>query len=152
MTNKVRVGQTYIYSPKLLDKIDGRTNLQDGETVRVVNIYGCPRANTMGHCYVNRLDGTWGGLVHCNSLHTKAEYIEYLKREIAKRESNRPTMRQFQVRELNGEFSIVWHDDANHCIREGYNRFKTHAEAVNDANSLESGSITPKHWPIIAND
>jgi hypothetical protein len=82
----------------------------------------------------------------------KAEYIEYLKREIAKRESNRPTMRQFQVRELNGEFSIVWHDDANHCIREGYNRFKTHAEAVNDANSLESGSITPKHWPIIAND
>ena len=88
MTNKVRVGQTYIYSPNMLDKIDGRTNLQDGENVRVVNLYGCPRANTMGHCYVDRLDGTWGGLVHCNSLHTKAEYIEYLKREIAKRESN----------------------------------------------------------------
>jgi len=36
---------------------------------------------------VQRMDGTWGGLVHCNSLHTKAEYIEYLRREISKREA-----------------------------------------------------------------
>ncbi len=31
--------------------------------------------------------GTFIGLVHCNSLHTKAEYIEYLKSEIAKKEN-----------------------------------------------------------------
>jgi hypothetical protein len=87
MTNKVRVGQTYIYIPNMLDKIDGRTDLQDGETVRVIQPFGCPRNGTMGHTFVQRMDGTWGGLVHCNSLHTKAEYIEYLRREISKREA-----------------------------------------------------------------
>ena len=89
MTNKVRVGQTYIYSPNMLDKIEACTDLQDGETVRVVNRFGCPKANTMGHCYVNRLDGTWGGLVHCNSLHTKAEYLEYLRARIAVMDAER---------------------------------------------------------------
>ena len=87
MTNKVRVGQTYIYIPNMLDKIDVRTDLQDGETVRVIQPFGCPRNGTMGHTFVQRMDGTWGGLVHCNSLHTKAEYIEYLRREISKREA-----------------------------------------------------------------
>jgi hypothetical protein len=87
MTNKVRVGQTYIYIPNMLDKIDGSTDLQDGETVRVIQPFGCPRNGTMGHTFVQRMDGTWGGLVHCNSLHTKAEYIEYLRREISKREA-----------------------------------------------------------------
>jgi len=48
MTNKVRVGQTYIYSPNMLDKIDGRTNLQDGETVRVVNVR-TPRKRQAAH-------------------------------------------------------------------------------------------------------
>jgi hypothetical protein len=89
MTNKVRVGQTYIYSPNMLDKIDARTNLQDGETVRVIQPFGCPRNGTMGHTFVQRMDGTWGGLVHCNSLHTKAEYIEYLRARIAVMDAER---------------------------------------------------------------
>jgi len=89
MTNKVRVGQTYIYSPNLLDKIDGRTNLQDGETVRVIQPFGCPRNGTMDHTFVQRIDGSRGGLVHCNSLHTKAEYLDYLKRRIAVMDAER---------------------------------------------------------------
>jgi hypothetical protein len=82
---KVRVNSVYVYHPNLLDRIDGRTNLQSGDTVRVVNLHGCPKANTMGHCHVaDTKTGEFIGLVHCNSLHTKQEYIDYLKREIAK--------------------------------------------------------------------
>lgn len=86
MTNRVRANATYIYSPNMLDKIDGRTDLREGEEVRVVNLPGCPKANTMGHAHVQRLDGSWGGLVHTNSLHTKKDYIAFLKEEIAKHE------------------------------------------------------------------
>jgi hypothetical protein len=82
MTNRVRVNAHYIYSPNFLDRCDTRTSLQDGEEVVVVNLHGCPKANAMGHCYVNRLDGSFAGLVHCNSLHTKKEYIEYLRERI----------------------------------------------------------------------
>lgn len=85
-TNRVKVGAHYIYSPNLLDLSDGRTSLQDGEEAIVVNLHGAPKANTMGHCHVNRLDGSFAGLVHCNSLHTKAEYIEYLRSKIAEHE------------------------------------------------------------------
>jgi hypothetical protein len=84
---KVKAGSVYIYHPNLLDRIDGRTNLKSGDAVRVVNLYGCPKANTMGHCHVEDVDtGAFIGLVHTNSLHTKAEYMEYLRAEIAKRE------------------------------------------------------------------
>jgi hypothetical protein len=83
---RVRVNSKYIYSPNLLDKIDGRTDLRDGEEVRVVNLHGCPKANTMGHCYVVRTSApeSFVGLVHCNSLHTKQDYIAWLRREIAR--------------------------------------------------------------------
>lgn len=72
----------------MLDKIDGRTSLKDGDEVRVINLPGCPRANTMGHCYVaDKTTGHFIGIVHCNSLHTKAEYIDYLRRQIAVRDA-----------------------------------------------------------------
>ena len=87
-TNRVRVNSLYIYHANLLDRTDGRTSLKDGDLVRVVNLYGCPKANTMGHCYVAEPStGKFIGMVHCNSLHTKAEYIDYLKRTIAVREA-----------------------------------------------------------------
>jgi hypothetical protein len=88
MTNKVRVGSNYFYLPNLLDRYDGRTGLVDGTEVKVINVYGCPKANVMGHCYVgDAATGKFIGMVHCNSLHTKAEYIAYLKAEIAKKET-----------------------------------------------------------------
>jgi hypothetical protein len=87
---RVRVNTVYIYHPNLLDRIDGRTNLKSGDQVRVVNLPGCPKANTMNHCYVADLNtGEFIGLVHCNSLHTKGEYIAYLKAEIAKIEQKK---------------------------------------------------------------
>lgn len=80
---KVRVGQVLVYHPNLLDRVDGRTGLQSGDLVKVINLNGAPKANTMGHCYVGRVeDGHFVGLVHTNSLHTKAEYADYLRREI----------------------------------------------------------------------
>jgi hypothetical protein len=85
---KVRAGQVLIYHPNLLDRIDGRTALKSGDTVRVVNLPGCPRANTMGHCHVEDVNtGAFIGLVHTNSLHTRAEYIEYLRSKIAQYET-----------------------------------------------------------------
>ena len=82
---KVKANSVYYYHPNLLDRCDGRTELKSGDTVRVVNFYGCPKANTMGHCHVqNPSTGQFIGLVHCNSLHTKAEYIAYLHRAIAR--------------------------------------------------------------------
>jgi hypothetical protein len=80
---KVFAGRHYIYVPNLLDRVDGGTSLVSGDEVVVVNLPGCPKANTMGHCHVNRLDGSFAGLVHCNSLHTKEEYIEWLRQELA---------------------------------------------------------------------
>jgi hypothetical protein len=42
----------------------------------------------MGHCHVtDPLTGKFIGLVHTNSLHTKADYVAYLKAEIAKHEA-----------------------------------------------------------------
>lgn len=79
---KVRVGATYVYHANLLDRVDGRTGLKDGDIVTVVNLTGAPKANTMGHCYVDK-DGSFAGLVSTNSLHTIAEYKEYLREKIA---------------------------------------------------------------------
>ena len=69
---RVRKGSVYIYDPVLLDVIDGRTDLKAGDEVRVIHCHGCPPPNTMNHCHVERLNGQFVGLVHCNSL-TKKE-------------------------------------------------------------------------------
>jgi len=65
---KVRVGSLYAYNPVGLDLWDSRVDCPVGQVVRVVNKYGCPRANTMGHCYIEHEDGEFIGLVLCNSL------------------------------------------------------------------------------------
>lgn len=90
---KVRVNSEYIYHANLLDATDGRTNLKNGEQVRVVNMQGCPPANTMSHCYVVRSNDvdTFVGLVHTNSLHTKADYVAYLRERIAEIEGKAAT-------------------------------------------------------------
>lgn len=64
---KVIVGKTYIYDPVLIDRCDSKTDLKRGDLVRVINVRGCPPANTMGHCYVER-NGKFMGLVCTNSL------------------------------------------------------------------------------------
>jgi len=84
---RVRVGQVLIYHPNLLDKIDPHNCCTEGDTVKVINLRGAPKANTMEHCHVDLLasadgkkytqagtQGMFGGLVHTNSLYTKVEY------------------------------------------------------------------------------
>ena len=66
---RVRVGGVYVYRPVMLDLYDGRTSLKAGDVVKVIDVYGAPKANTMGHCYVgNRDTGEFIGMVCCNSL------------------------------------------------------------------------------------
>ena len=84
---KVKVNSVYIYHANLLDRCDGRTGLLDGTLVTVANRHGCPPANTMGHCYVDDGRGR-GGLVSTNSLHTKADYIRYLRERIGTHSDN----------------------------------------------------------------
>jgi len=68
MTRKVRANSLYRHDPVGYDRVDPKTTLSKGDVCRVVNKYGCPRANTMGHCHVETVDGDFLGLVHCNSL------------------------------------------------------------------------------------
>ena len=70
---KVRVNSRYVYQPVGMDKFDPPYGieagiLREGEIVKVVNKYGCPPANTMGHCYINNQEGEFCGLVCTQSL------------------------------------------------------------------------------------
>jgi hypothetical protein len=49
---KVRVNSIYRFNPNGWDRFDARGELKPGDLVKVVNIHGCPPANTMGQCYV----------------------------------------------------------------------------------------------------
>ena len=55
--------------------------------MRVVNLPGCPTANTMAHAHVATLDGRFIGLVQTASLDTVDQYREYLQRKIAEHEA-----------------------------------------------------------------
>jgi hypothetical protein len=65
---RVTAGHTYIYDPVPLDVYDARTALKPGDTVTVVNLRGCPPANTMNMCHVNDANGEFAGLVCVGSL------------------------------------------------------------------------------------
>ncbi len=67
--NKVRVGSVYAYNPCLMDICSPPVgNPEKGDIVKVVNKFGCPKANTMGMCYIETLGGEFMGLVSVNSL------------------------------------------------------------------------------------
>lgn len=93
MANKVRVGSRYEYHPVLFDRLEPPAALEvkDGQVVTVIDLYGCPKANTMGMCYIS-LDGTkegFAGMVCTNSLRSVRtprqrllDEIERLKSEV----------------------------------------------------------------------
>lgn len=70
----MRAGSRYKYDPCLMDKCNppyGASHgaLNAGDTVKVVNLHGCPPANTMGHCHIEHPDtGEFLGLVSTASL------------------------------------------------------------------------------------
>ena len=85
---KVRANAVYIYNPAGMDLWDARTDLKEGDQVRVINLPGCPRANVMGHCHVADPEtGRFIGLVLTSSLDSVQEYRAYLQRKIAAMES-----------------------------------------------------------------
>jgi len=85
---KVRANAVYIYNPAGADLWDARTDLKEGDHVRVVNLPGCPRANVMRHCHVADPEtGRFIGLVLTASLDSVQEYRAYLQRKIAAMES-----------------------------------------------------------------
>jgi hypothetical protein len=65
---KVRVNSVYTYEPVPIDLIDGKVDAKKGDRVRVINLHGAPKANTMNHCHIETLEGKFLGLVCCNSL------------------------------------------------------------------------------------
>ena len=66
---RVRVKSKYVFHPVLFDVFaSAAPTAVAGQIVRVINLYGAPKANTMNHCYIESLDGKFLGLVHTNSL------------------------------------------------------------------------------------
>ena len=66
---KVRTGSTYRYRPGMIDVLHPPYDLAPGDLVRVVRLRGCPPPGSMGHAYVEHVDGRgFAGLVHVNSL------------------------------------------------------------------------------------
>ena len=64
-----RVGTKVVFRPVGMDIWDNRTELVGGETVQVIQPFGCPKNGTMGHCYVgDKNSGKFIGLVLVNSL------------------------------------------------------------------------------------
>ena len=85
---RVRANSVYHYVPVLMDKLNppiaiGLNRMTVGDRVRVVNLPGCPKANTMGHAHFQSMSGDFGGLCCTNSLLTTTEYREYLQARIA---------------------------------------------------------------------
>ena len=68
-SRKVRVNSNYIFVPVPMDEINPAIPgaLSEGDLVKVVNLRGCPPANTIGFCYVNK-NGKFSGMVCTNSL------------------------------------------------------------------------------------
>lgn len=65
---KVRANSTYRFEPVGMDIYrPAHHGLDRGDIVKVVNLHGCPPANTMGQCHVQR-DGKFMGMVSTNSL------------------------------------------------------------------------------------
>jgi len=72
---KVRVNSRYIFSPAGFDRFNPiHFGLKEGDTVKVIHKHGCPPANTMGQCYVER-DGVWMGMVATASLVSVHAYL-----------------------------------------------------------------------------
>lgn len=65
---RVRVGSRYKFEPVLFDVLNPPFAAEPGDIVTVINLPGCPKANTMGMCHVADLAGNFAGMVCTNSL------------------------------------------------------------------------------------
>lgn len=67
---RVTVGRTYQFSREGFDCLWSHCDAQEGQVVRVVNLPGAPRANTMGHCHIETVRGEFLGMCDVRSLHS----------------------------------------------------------------------------------
>ncbi len=67
MYNKVEPGTSYVFEPVFFDILNPPFDAKPGDIVEVVDLPGCPPANTMGMCHINR-NGKFAGMVCTNSL------------------------------------------------------------------------------------
>jgi hypothetical protein len=62
-------GRVYTFKAAGWDRFDRRENTPaDGTKVRKCQPHGCPKNGTMGHCFIEDLDGKFIGLVATASL------------------------------------------------------------------------------------
>ena len=54
--NRVRTNSIYSWNPSFWDKVDSKFSLPVGTKVKVIQPYGAPKNNTMGHCYIEIAD------------------------------------------------------------------------------------------------
>lgn len=73
-TKRVKVGGRYVYNPVPFDQRNPPFDCQPGAIVKVVNLPGCPKANTMGMCHVE-WNGRFAGMVCTNSLHPVSSFV-----------------------------------------------------------------------------
>ena len=67
---KVRAGSVYLFNPNLFDTLmPEHYTAVPGQSVRVVNLPGAPKCNTMGQCHIEDADtGDFLGMCAVNSL------------------------------------------------------------------------------------
>jgi hypothetical protein len=66
---RVRAGSVYMFRPAGWDRTaPSHLGLTDGQRLRVVNLRGCPPANTMKHAHEQDLAGQIMGMVCTASL------------------------------------------------------------------------------------
>ena len=67
---KVRANATYIFLPNGMDRMmpQHHGNTPAGTMVRVVNLPGAPKCNTMGQCHIETANGYFLGMVSTGSL------------------------------------------------------------------------------------
>lgn len=88
-TRKVRVGTRYLF---YANRLDYEPKAHNGRQGFVVNLHGCPPANTMGHCYIQFGEAGSGErpyLVSTNSLYKFSErhlVAEAIRADIARQE------------------------------------------------------------------
>jgi hypothetical protein len=81
---KVRKGMVVFFNAVGWDRFDRNANTPDnGAIVRVCTPYGCPPPNTMGHCFVETLEGEFIGLVSTASLTPAAPKLKKIAAERA---------------------------------------------------------------------
>jgi hypothetical protein len=66
---RVRVGSVYTFRRNGYDLLLNHASVTDGQVVRVINLPGAPKCNTMGQCHIeDARTGVFLGMVDTRSL------------------------------------------------------------------------------------